>query len=110
MEFDFGPLLTGLINAGLKIVAALIIFAVGRWLAVLISRLARRTLDKRGADEAVARMLTTLTYLGVLLVAVAIALGTIGIQTTALAALIASLGLAIGLALQVALATSPAVC
>jgi len=104
MEFDFGPILTALIAVGLKVIAALIIFAIGRWIAELAAKWVRRALDRRETDEAVARMLTTLTRLTVLLVAFVIALGAVGIQTTALAGLIAALGLAIGLALQGALA------
>jgi len=104
MDFDFGPLLTGLIGIGLKVVIALVIFAVGRWLAGFTAKWVRGALDKRGADEAVARMLTTLTRIAVLFAAVVIALGAVGIQTTALAALVAALGLAVGLALQGALA------
>lgn len=49
-------------------------------------------------------MLTTLARLAVLFGAIVIALGAVGIQTTALAGLIAALGLAVGLALQGALA------
>ncbi len=104
MDYDLNPILSALINFGLKLIAALVIFAVGRWLAGYVSRVVRHNLDKRGADEAVARMVTTLTYITVLIFAVVIALGALGVQTTAFAALIAALGLAIGLALQGALA------
>ncbi len=104
MEIDFSAMLTGLVAISLKVIIALVIFAVGRWLSGPISRWVRSTMDQRGADEAVARMLTTLTRIAVILTAIAIALATVGIQTTALAALVASLGLAVGLALQGALA------
>jgi small conductance mechanosensitive channel len=104
MEYDFSPIIETIISLGLKVIAALIIFAIGRWLAGWISRWVRRTLDSRGTDEAVARLLTTLTRITVLMIALVLALSTVGIQTTALAALVAALGLAIGLALQGALA------
>lgn len=103
MELDLSPILTALITLGLKVVAALVIFAVGRWLANRAAKWMRRTLDARETDEAVARMLTTLTRLAVLVVALVLALATVGIQTTALAGLVAAFGLAIGLALQGAL-------
>lgn len=103
MELDLSPILTALITLGLKVVAALVIFAVGRWLANRAAKWVRRTLDARETDEAVARMLTTLTRLAVLVVALVLALATVGIQTTALAGLVAAFGLAIGLALQGAL-------
>jgi small conductance mechanosensitive channel len=104
MDFDFGPLLTALITTGLKLLVALLIFALGRWLAGVAGRLVGRTLDDRGTDVAVTRMAVTLTRLTVLVIALVIALGTLGIETTALAALIAAGGLAVGLALQGALA------
>jgi len=101
---DIGPLFTALVTLAFKLVIALVIFGIGRWVASLSAKWVRRALDKRETDEAVARMLTTLTRLAVLLAAVVFALSAVGIQTTALAALIAALGLAVGLALQGALA------
>ncbi|MEA3336722.1 MAG: mechanosensitive ion channel [Chloroflexota bacterium] len=103
MELDLNPIITALLTWGLKLVAAIVIFLVGRWLAGVISRMVRRELEKRDTDEAVVRMAATLTNLAVIGLAIAFALGTLGIETAALAALVAALGLAVGLALQGAL-------
>jgi len=104
MDYDFGPILSGLVDIGIKLLIAFVIFGIGRWLAGYLSRLVRRYLEKRDTDVAVTRMAGTLTYLTVLIVAFVVALGSLGIETTMFAALIAALGLAIGLALQGALA------
>ena len=87
MNYDFGPILSGLVNIGIKLLIAFVIFGIGRWLAGYLSRQVRRTLEKRGTDVAVMRMAGTLTYLTVLIVAFVVALGALGIETTMFAAL-----------------------
>ncbi len=104
MTIDLNAALSALISIGLKIILAFIIFAIGRWLAGFAARWVRRTLDKRKADEAVARMATTLTRIAMLVLTIGVILGVLGIQATVMAALVAVLGVAIGLALQGALA------
>ncbi|MCO6451884.1 MAG: mechanosensitive ion channel [Caldilineales bacterium] len=104
MQYDLGLIVTTIINFSLKVIAAFLIFAIGRWLAKRVSGLVRRQLSGRGVDEAVVRMAATLVNIGVLILAVVVALGVLGVQTTVFAALVAALGIAVGLALQGALA------
>ncbi|MEM6445507.1 MAG: mechanosensitive ion channel family protein [Cyanobacteria bacterium P01_D01_bin.123] len=87
-----------LTSAGLKIIAALIIWFVGRKLIDLAIRLLSRALTKNNVDE------TLLVYvrssLSVLLnvVLVVAILGFLGVETTSFAALLAAAGIAIGAA------------
>jgi small conductance mechanosensitive channel len=79
---------------------AVIIFIAGwiasRWAGLIVARLLRRA----EVDEALTRFLAAIGRYVVLAATVIIALGTVGIQTTSLVALLASAGLAVGLALQ----------
>jgi small conductance mechanosensitive channel len=79
---------------------ALLIFVAGwvasKWANLLLARAFRRA----EIDEALARFLASIGKYVVLAATVIVALGTVGIQTTGLVALLASAGLAVGLALQ----------
>lgn len=85
---------------GLKIVIAILIFIVGKWLAKLVSGMVRKGLEKRKTEPALVTFLCSLTNGVILVLVVVTALGTVGVQTTTFAAVIAAAGLAIGLSLQ----------
>lgn len=85
---------------GMKIVLALAVFFVGKWLASSISRMFAKGLAYRGIDGAVASFFRQISYYGLLIVVVVAALGQLGIQTASFVAVIGAAGLAIGLALQ----------
>jgi small conductance mechanosensitive channel len=89
---------------GLKIVFAIIVLVVGRWVARLFSKLIQRVMKKRDVDETLRSFAGNLTYYALLTFVVLAALGQLGIQTTSFIAVIGAAGLAIGLALQGSLA------
>ena len=89
---------------GLKIVGAIVIFLVGRWVARLLSRLAAKAMTKAKMDETLVRFIKDLCYVGMLTFVIIAALAKIGIQTASFIALIGAAGLAVGLALQGSLA------
>ena len=95
---------TYLIPWGIRIVAALAIFIIGRWIIKMVVGFAGRMMRKAQVDE----MLTTFTgnilYTVLLVVVVIAALDQLGIQTTSLLAVFGAAGLAIGLALKDSLA------
>ncbi len=83
-----------------KLVAALLIFFIGRIVAKLISGFLANLMRKRGIDDMLANFLSVVLY-AILLVAVIIAaISQLGIQTTPLIAVLGAAGLAVGLALQ----------
>lgn len=83
-----------------SLIAALLIYIVGSWLAGLVRRMLLRVLSARGLDATFSGYLANVLH-GILIVLVIIsALGQVGIPTAQFAALIAAAGLAIGLALQ----------
>src|SRR5690606_15070845 len=85
---------------GARIVSALVIFLVGKWLARKLSQLLLGVMEKRELDPALRHFSSSLVYYGLLALVVISALGQLGIQTASLAAVIAAAGLAIGLAMQ----------
>jgi small conductance mechanosensitive channel len=89
---------------GLKVIAAIAIFIVGRWIAKLIRRIVRRAMDKAEVEPIIIGFVSSMAYIALLAFVVIAALGQLGIQTTSFIAILGAAGLAIGLALQGSLA------
>lgn len=89
---------------GLKIISAVIVFIVGRWVAGLLRNLLQKIMTKKEVDPTIVSFVVHLTYIALLTFVVLAALGQLGIQTTSFIAVIGAAGLAIGLALQGSLA------
>lgn len=85
---------------GVKVVAAILVFIVGRWVAKGLTNLVRRLMEKRQVDVTLVSFVAHLTYVALLVFVVLAAIGQLGIQTTSFIAVIGAAGLAIGLALQ----------
>jgi small conductance mechanosensitive channel len=85
-------------NIGLKILGALALYIVGRWLISLVIGMVQKALAKQDIEPTVLRFVgNTISVLLNITLVVAI-LGYFGVQTTTFAALIAAAGLAIGTA------------
>lgn len=85
---------------GGRILAALAIFLIGRWIARRISRLFQRGMERAGSDPTVVDFIGKLGF-GVLLVLVCVAaLDRLGVPSASLVAAVGAAGLAIGLAMQ----------
>ncbi|WP_370589702.1 mechanosensitive ion channel domain-containing protein [Saccharophagus sp. K07] len=84
----------------IKILLALAVFFIGRWIAKRVSILLGRTLTFRGVDSAVSAFFRQISYYGLLIVVIVAALGQLGVQTASFVAVIGAAGLAVGLALQ----------
>ena len=89
---------------GLKIIAAVAVFVVGRWIAKALTKFAENVMNKRQVDSTIVSFVANMTYIALLVFVVLAALGQLGIQTTSFIAVIGAAGLAIGLALQGSLA------
>jgi small conductance mechanosensitive channel len=92
-----------LIDYGIKIIAAVVIFIVGRWVAKLVSRLVRKLLLRANVDETLANFARNLSFYLVLAFVIIAAIDKIGVKTTSLVAVLGAAGLAVGFALQGAL-------
>ena len=89
---------------GIKVIAALAIFIIGRWIAKGVRRGVRRMMEKGGADPIIIGFVGSIVYIAMLAFVIVAALGQLGIQTTSFIAILGAAGLAIGLALQGSLA------
>ncbi|MFO7785119.1 MAG: mechanosensitive ion channel family protein [Thermodesulfobacteriota bacterium] len=85
---------------GIKVIAALVIFVIGRWVAKLVHRIVDKVMKKREVDGTVSAFVGNFTYYTLLAFFIVAALGQLGIQTTSFIAVIGAAGLAVGLALQ----------
>lgn len=85
---------------GLKIVVALLIFIIGKWVAGIVRKLLRRGMEKSKVDAALVGFLSSIAYYVLLVVVVIAAISHLGIQTTSLVAVLGAAGLAVGFALQ----------
>lgn len=89
---------------GFKVIGALIIFLIGRWLAKIVSRWIEKALIKSHIDKTLAKFVKNLSHIVLLVFVVMAALAPLGVQTTQFAVVVGAAGLAIGLALQGSLA------
>ncbi len=89
---------------GIKLVLAIVILLVGKWLARIVTALARKSLDKRGMEATIAGFACNIIYALLMTIVIVATLGQLGIQTASFVAIIGAAGLAVGLALQGSLA------
>jgi len=89
---------------GLKVIAAIAIFVIGRYVAIAIRGVLRRALRKSAVDETLVTFVANVSYVLLLAFVVIAALGQLGVQTASFVAVVGAAGLAIGLALQGSLA------
>ena len=87
-----------------KILAAILIWIVGLWIIKNLMTAIRKTMEKRDYDVSLSKFLLNLLSWSFKIILIIVVLGTVGIETTSFAAVIAAAGLAIGLALQGSLA------
>lgn len=85
-------------DVGLKILAAIAFWVIGRWLIGVVINMVRSSLERQKVDPTVLRYLGSVITVTLNVLLVVGILGYFGIQTTTFAALIAAAGVAIGLA------------
>lgn len=88
------------LSAGKHIIAAVVIFIVGRFLIRLLNRLVASILLRRHIEESVQTFLSSLVNIILTILLIITVIGALGVNTTSFAALIASAGVAIGMALS----------
>lgn len=93
-------LMKEVINFGIKVLIALLIYFIGAWLIKKIRKMLHRLFEKRNTEKAIASFVESLTSIALMVILVIITVGTLGINTTSLAALLAAGGMAIGMALS----------
>ena len=84
----------------INLVMALVIFVLGRWLAIGINRLVKRLMKKANIDDILISFIGNMLYFALLVVVVIAALDQLGVNTSSVLAVFAAAGLAVGLALK----------
>lgn len=85
-------------EAGIKVLAAIAFWIIGRWLIGLAGRMLQRVLEKQKVDPTLMRYIGSFLAVTLNIVLVVAILGYFGVQTTTFAALVAGIGIAIGAA------------
>ena len=85
-------------NIGLKLLAAIVFWVIGRWLISLVLGMIRKALERQKVDPTVLRYLSSVVSVTLNVFLVIGILGYFGVQTTTFAALVAGVGIAIGAA------------
>ena len=93
-------LVSGAISFGFKLLAAFLIYTVGAWLIKLIKKAVLKSLQKKKADAEIQSFLMSFLSIMLSIILIIITVGTLGVETTSLAALLAAGGMAIGMALS----------
>jgi small conductance mechanosensitive channel len=101
MEFftDDG-LLPMLIDWAVKIVLALAIYVIGKWVARRVTKLVSKLMNVRHVDATLVNFLGNIVYAILLVAVIMAALDTLGFPVTSLLAVVGAAGLAVGLALK----------
>ncbi|WP_165155226.1 mechanosensitive ion channel family protein [Parabacteroides sp. ZJ-118] len=85
---------------GFTIVKALLVFLVGRLVINLLNKLVRKILSKRDIDPSVKTFAGSLVNVSLTILLIISVVGALGVQTASFAALLASAGVAVGMALS----------
>ena len=93
-------LLEGALVVGIKIVAALVIYYIGRWIVRRVMKLMDKVYEKKSVEKSLRTFLSGVVKVLLYVVVVLIVVQVLGINTTSLVAMLASAGLAIGMALS----------
>lgn len=93
-------LLDKIIAFGIKVLVAIVIFVVGRFVIKKVLKIAERVMIKSSVDVGVVKFVQSVLNIVLYILLIIIICGQVGIETTSFAALLASGGLAAGLAFE----------
>lgn len=88
------------VDIGGRILGALIIFIVGRFIISFLNKLVKRVLEKRKVDAGIQSFVRSLVNILLMVLLIVAIVDKLGIETTSFAALLASAGVAVGMALS----------
>lgn len=99
-EVLIGDFIEKAISFGLKVLAAFIIYFLGAWLIKKIKKILARMFERKKTDAAISSFVQSIASLAMTVILIIITVGTLGIDTSSIAALLTGGGLAIGMALN----------
>ena len=89
-----------MLQFGIKVLAALLIFVVGMLLIRWVKNILNRVFARRKTEPTIASFVSSFVSISLTILLVIISVSTLGVNTTSLAALLAAGGMAIGMALS----------
>ena len=95
-----GELMDKALTFGLKLLAAFVIYCIGAWLIRKVKAILARMFERKGTDPGIASFTQSIVSIALTIMLIITTVGTLGIDTTSLAALLAGGGMAIGMALN----------
>lgn len=98
--FSNGQLLHLLLSWGGKLMLALAIYIIGKWIARMVTKTLRKLMAGREVDPTLVSFLGNVVYAILLAAVILAALDTVGLPVTSLVAVVGAAGLAVGLAMK----------
>ena len=89
-----------LAHFGIQLLIAILIFVVGWWLIKLVQRALKRIFTRHRVEPTLASFINSFVSITLTVVLIVISIGTLGVNTTSIAALLAAGGMAVGMALS----------
>lgn len=83
-----------------KVLAAILIWIIGSWIIKIVMKGIKKGMTKANYDDSLKKFLLNLISWIFKIVLILVVLGTVGVETTSFAAVLAAAGLAVGMALQ----------
>lgn len=99
-EQIMSDLLHQVINFGLKVLAALAIYFIGIWVAKRIKIFLAEAMKKRDTEKSVQTFVLSMVSALLTILVVIFSISALGVNTTAFAAILAAMGMAIGMAMS----------
>ncbi len=96
--FDSLPAL--LSTYGLKILSAVLIVLIGRWIAKALRKAVKKAMLKKNLDVTIVNFTCSVSYALLMAFIIVASLGQLGVQTSSIVAILGASALAVGLALQ----------
>jgi len=101
MEFEMPGISTELLLLiGLRAITAIAIFLIGRWIAKIVTGIAKKAMSKADIEDTLEHFLGNMLYYTLMAAVIIATINQLGVQTTSLLAVVGAAGLAVGLALQ----------
>lgn len=100
MEDLITKLANGAVDLMIKIVIAVVVFYIGKFIINRIHRFIRAIMVRRQVDKSLTTFILSLLKIALLFILIVIVIGILGIETSSFIAIFASAGVAIGLALS----------
>ena len=97
---DISEILDKGLEFGLRVLGALAIYIIGAWLIRRIKKLLRRVFEKKKTDKTISSFALSLVTFILTVLLIVITVSALGVDTSSFAALLAAVGVALGMALS----------